>query len=338
MKRLLSILLILTLSLSVLTACVYNPGGSTDTDGKDPAGNTPDVTVRLGGLKGPTTMGMVKFLSDNEAGLTENKYEFTLAAAADELTPKLAKGELDIVAVPANLASILYNNPNIDVQLLAINTLGVIYLVEKGGEVTSFEDLKGKTIYATGKGSTPEFALRYILSQNGIDPDKDVTLEFKTEPTEVVAALKQGVTTVAMLPQPYVTVAQGSVEGLRIAVDLTKAWDDLDNGSALLTGTLVVRREFAEAHPDVIQKFLKEYAASTAYANENVAETAVLVEQYGIVKAAVAEKALPYCNIVCITGADMKPLMSGYLGVLLAQAPASVGNAVPGDDFYYGAS
>lgn len=324
------------MALTALTACVYNPPvDSPETGANQPSGEETDVTIRLGGMKGPTTMGMVKLLSDNEAGLTENKYEFTLAAAADELTPKLAKGELDIVAVPANLASILYNNPNIDVQLLAINTLGVIYLVEKGGEISSFENLKGKTIYATGKGSTPEFALRYILSQNGIDPDKDVTLEFKTEPTEVVAALKQGVTTVAMLPQPYVTVAQGSVEGLRIAVDLTKAWDDLDNGSALLTGTLVVRRAFAEAHPAALQKFLTEYAASTAFANENVAETALLVEQYGIVKASVAEKALPYCNIVCIAGADMKPLMSGYLSVLLDQAPASVGNAVPGDDFYY---
>lgn len=301
-----------------------------------PAVEEEPVAIRLGGLKGPTSMGMVKLLDDAENGLTQNTYEFTMAGSADELTPKLLQGELDILAVPANLGSILYNNSNGQVQMLAINTLGVIYVVEKGGNtISSIEDLKGKTIYATGKGSTPEYALSYLLSQHGMDIETDVTVEFKSEPTEVVAAMATEETAVAMLPQPFVTVAQSQVENLSVVLDLTEEWDKLDNDSMFITAGLIVRREFAEKYPQQLAAFLAEYEASTLYANENVAETAVLVEKYDIVKAAVAEKAIPYCNIVCITGEEMKTAAQGYLQTLMDQNPQAVGGNLPGDDFYY---
>ncbi len=347
MKKFLSILLT-SLMLTGLVGC--GAGNHTETlpDTADTTANTtadteaetdaapvlPD-SIRIGGLKGPTSMGMVKLMEDNEAGTTENTYAFTIAASADELTPKFIQGEMDIIAVPANLASVLYNNTDGAAELLAVNTLGVIYIVEKGDSVNTVTDLAGKTIYATGKGSTPEYALRYILSENGIDPDKDVTIEWKSEPTEVVGALSAAEEGIAMLPQPFVTVAQGSVEGLRVAIDLTEAWDALDNGSTLFTGVLVIRRDFAQTYPDAVKAFLAEYEASTAYINENVAEGAQLVEKYGIVKAAVAEKAIPYCNITYIAGEDMVAPMNGYLQVLFDQNPKSVGGAMPGEDFYY---
>lgn len=347
MKKFLSILLT-SLMLTGLVGC--GAGNHTETlpDTADTTANTtadtevetdaapvlPD-SIRIGGLKGPTSMGMVKLMEDNEAGTTENTYAFTIAASADELTPKFIQGEMDIIAVPANLASVLYNNTDGAAELLAVNTLGVIYIVEKGDSVNTVADLAGKTIYATGKGSTPEYALRYILSENGIDPDKDVTIEWKSEPTEVVGALSAAEEGIAMLPQPFVTVAQGSVEGLRVAIDLTEAWDALDNGSTLFTGVLVIRRDFAQTYPDAVKAFLAEYEASTAYINENVAEGAQLVEKYGIVKAAVAEKAIPYCNITYIAGEDMVAPMNGYLQVLFDQNPKSVGGAMPGEDFYY---
>ena len=292
------------------------------------------ATFRIGGLKGPTTMGMVRFLKDAEDGNSDIDVDFTIAGAADELTPKLIKGELDIVAVPANLASVLYNKTEGAVELLAVNTLGVIYIVETGDTVTSIESLRGQTIYGTGKGSTPEYALRYILAENGLDPDKDVTLEWKSEPTEIVAALSAG-GGVAMLPQPYVTVASANVEGLHIALDLTEEWDKLDNGSMLITGVLVVRREFAEKYPQQIAKFLEEYQASTEYINNNIDEAADLVEYYGIVKAPVAKKAIPYCNITYIAGEEMIAPIGGYLEVLFEQNPAAVGGTLPGEDFYY---
>ena len=295
------------------------------------------TTIRLGGLKGATSIGMVKLLDDAENGLTQNTYEFTMAAAADELTPKLLQGELDILAVPANLGSILYNNSQGKVQMLAINTLGVIYIVEKGGNtITSMEDLKGKTLYATGKGTTPEFALNFLVSQHGMTLGEDVMVEFKSEPTEVVAAMNNEETAVAMLPQPFVTVAQNQIEGLSIALDLTEEWDKLAVDSMFITAGLIVRREFAEKYPQQLATFLEEYRASTEFANENVAETALLVEALDIVKAPIAEKAIPYCNIVCITGEEMKTAASGYLQTLMDQNPQAVGGAVPGDDFYYG--
>ncbi|MCQ2452287.1 MAG: ABC transporter substrate-binding protein [Oscillospiraceae bacterium] len=302
----------------------------------EPEETVEPATIRLGGLKGPTSMGMVKLLEDAEAGETFNTYEFTMAAAADELTPLLLKGELDVLAVPANLGSVLYNNSEGAVQMLAVNTLGVIYIVEKGGEtVTDMASLKGKTIYATGKGSTPEYALAYLLSEYGLDMETDVTVEWKSEPSEVVAQMAAMDNAVAMLPQPFVTVAGNQLEGLRIALSLTEVWDALDNGSQFITGGLIVRTAFAEEHPDALAKFLEEYIASTEYVNANPADAAVMIEKYDIVKAAIAEKALPYCNIVGIAGSEMKDMLEGYLQVLFDQNPKAVGGALPGDDFYW---
>ena len=349
MKKLLALVLSLALAASALAGCgtaasssaaASVPASSAAASSSAPAASSTPVTpvdMRIAGLKGPTSMGMVKLMQDAEDGTAKNNYTFTIAGSADEITPKLTQGELDIAAVPANLAPVLYNNTKGAVQLLAVNTLGVIYIVEKGDSVQSLADLKGKTIYATGKGSTPEYALKYILSKNGIDPDKDVTIEWKTEPTEVVQTLAQADGAIAMLPQPYVTVAQGQVEGLRVAVDLNQAWNDLDNGSLFLTGVLVVRTEFAKEHPEQIDAFLKEYEASTEWVNANVADAAQLVEKYDIVKAAVAEKAIPACNITYLAGQQMKNATTGYLQVLFDQNPKSVGGQLPDDGFYYGA-
>lgn len=331
MKKIVSLLLALVLALS-LAAC-----GQKEVD-TTPADDTPaeKVTIRLGGLKGPTSMGMVKLLADAGTGDTANEYAFTMAASANELTPQLVQGELDILAVPANVASILYNQTEGGVQLLAVGTLGVLYIVEKGGEtVTDIASLNGKTIYATGKGATPEYTLTYLLSQHGLILGEDVQVEWKSEPTEIVALMAEQDNAVAMLPQPFVTVAQGQAEGLRVALDLTAEWDALDNGSRLITSVLVARKAFADEHPEAVTAFLTEYAASTDFANTNPADAAALVEEYGIVKAAVAEKALPYCNLVCITGVDMKIAADGYLKTLYDLKPEAVGGAMPDDGFYW---
>ena len=341
MKKGLAACLALVMCLS-LAAC----GGDQEeeTPAEDP------VTVRVAALKGPTAMGMVKLMSDSDAAAesgeetTGNTYDFTLAASADEVSPKLMQGELDIACVPANLASVLYNRTDGGIVTLAVNTLGVLYIVENGNSIQSMADLAGKTIVASGKGSTPEYALRYLLSENGIDPDTDVTIDWRSEHSECVAALASGSATIAMLPQPFVTVAQTQLPDLRVALDLTEEWDALDNGSALLTGVVVARADFVEEHPAAVEQFLTSYAESVEWVNANTAEAAELIGGYDIVDAAVAEKALPYCNIVCITGSEMKDMLSGYLQVLFDAAPASVGQdaetgegGLPGDDFYYGA-
>ena len=353
MKPLKTLVLMLVLALT-LTACgvISSDDGPTEVVGASqpaepqetvqpeetapqPAGKDPIQTepVRVGALKGPTAMGLVRMMSDDGVN------SYTLAGSADELTPKLIKGELDIACVPANLAAVLYNKTEGQIVTLAVNTLGVLYIVENGGEtVQSMADLKGKTLVAAGKGSTPEFGLRYLLEQSGLDPDKDVTVDWKSEHAECVAALAAGTADLALLPQPFVTVAQGKLgNGLRVALDLTAEWDALDNGSAMITGVAVARRDFVEQNPELVDMFLKEYAVSVAWVNENPAEAAELVAANGIIEsAAIAEKALPHCNIVCLTGQEMFEKLSGYLQVLAAAAPESVGGALPRDGFFYG--
>lgn len=348
MKKILTVLLILTIFTLMFTGCKTNSNtheviqdetsaatGLEEGQNEQKETEYEPIDINIGGLRGPTSMGMVQLMESNEAGTAANKYNFSIAGSADEVTPKLIQGKLDIAAVPANLASVLYNNTDKAVKLLAVNTLGVVYIVENGNEIQSIKDLKGKTIYASGKGSTPEYTLRYLLSENGIDPDTDVTLEWKTEPTEVVALLAETEGSIAMMPQPYVTVAQGKIEGLRIAVDLTKVWDDLKNGSTLITGVLVVRSEFADKHPEQLAAFLEEYKISTEYVNTNIHDAAQLIEKFDIVKAAVAEKAIPYCYITYLDGTEMKTAMEGYLSVLFDQNPKAIGGKMPGDDFYY---
>ena len=315
-------------ALLLLTAC-----------GKQETPETPEVpeeeaiTMQVGALKGPTAMGLA-MLEDTEGD--DPRYALTIGASADEITPGLLKGELDVACVPANLAAVLYNQTEGDVVVLGINTLGVLYIVENGNAVQSLADLAGKTMVASGKGSTPEYALRYLLKENGVDPDGGVIIDWKSEHSECVSALATGAATIAMLPQPFVTVAQGKMGELRMALDLTAEWSALDNGSALLTGVVVSTREFVEAHPQAVADFLTDYAASVESVNADPAAAAVKIEALGIVEAAVAEQALPACNIVCITGEEMRQDLSGYLQVLYGAAPDSVGGALPGDDFYYG--
>lgn len=362
MKKLLSFVLSMVLCISMLAACssktnepeapVSTPETSSEqTDSEEASSEQTDTTedipleaepvsINVAALKGPTSMGMVKLMTDSEAGETgDNNYTFTIAAAIDEITPKLVQGEIDISAVPANLASVLYNNTNGEISVLAINTLGVLYIVESGDTIQSVEDLRGKTIYASGKGATPEYALNYMLTANGIDPETDVTIEYKSEHTECVAALTTQENAIAMLPQPFVTTAQIQNEDIRIALDMTKEWDaaqeSSENSSTLITGVVIARTSFIQEHPEAVAAFLNQYQASVEYVNSNITEAASLIETYDIVPAAVAEKALPYCNITFIEGKEMQQKLSGYLNVLLEQNPESIGGALPDEAFYY---
>ena len=344
MKRVMSLGLSLALAIS-LAACsgsvseAVSSASATAESTAAPEAEAPVTTFRIAGLKGPTTMGMVKLMSDAEAGETHQDYRVTMYGAADEVVPLLVKGDIDLAAIPANLAANLYNQTEGKVQVAAINTLGVLYVVTTRDDVKSVEDLKGKTVYSTGKGTTPEYVLNYILKENGIDPEKDLTVEYKSEATEVAAALQaadEGA--IAVLPQPYVTAAQSQIEGLNVALNLTEEWNKVSTDSDLVTGVLAASTEFIEQNEAAFEEFLKDYQASIEWVNSNTADAAELVANYGIVaKPPLAQKALPACNITYVDGAEMKTKLSGYLQVLFDQNPKAVGGAMPGDDFYYGA-
>ena len=333
MKKIISLITAFMLTAALLAGCGSTGNGTADqTDKQENSGTQTQaepVDVNVMALKGPTAMGMVKLMDDADSGNvdTEN-YSFEIAASADEVTPKLIQGETDIAAVPANLASVLYNKTEGQIQVLAVNTLGVLYIVENGDSIHSVSDLAGRTIYASGKGSTPEYALNFILEKNGLTPGTDVTIEWKSEHSECVSALAQDPEGIAMLPQPFVTTAQAKNPNLKVALDLTEEWDKVmeneETKSSLLTGVVVVRKEFAEENPEAVEDFMDRYADSVKYVNDNVEEAAKLVG-----------KAIPECNIVCITGEDMKEQLSGYLAVLRDANPESIGGELPGDDFYY---
>ena len=350
MKKILSLLLAFSLALSLAacggsassaasSAAVSEAASSAAASEEEEAAAPLSVTepLRIAGMKGPTTMGLVNLLSMEPAGTAAMDYNLQLYGAADEIVPLLIKGELDMAAIPANLAATLYQKTSGGIQAVAVNTLGVLYVVEQGDTVHSMADLKGRTILSTGKGTTPEYVLRYLLTANGLDPDKDVDIQYYSEATEVTAQMATTQDAIAVLPQPYVTAAGLKDDTLRVALDLTAEWDKVAD-TQLITGVTVVRKAYAEEHPDVVAAFLADYAQSVNAANTDLDGTAALCEEQGVVaKAAIAKKALPNCNIVCLTGEELKADVSGYLQVLYDADPAAVGGTLPGEDFYWAA-
>ncbi|MGN0356115.1 MAG: ABC transporter substrate-binding protein [Muricoprocola sp.] len=315
--------------LRILTACAISvsmlAGGSISAFAED--------AVHVGGMKGPTTMGLVQFMNEEETE-GDGEYTFQMVTAADELTGAFVAGDVDIALVPANMASILYHKTEGNVQVIDINTLGVLYLVTADDSISSVADLKGKTVYSTGKGQTPEYVLNYLIGANGLSQD-DVTVEFKSEATEVVSALVQDETAIGILPQPFATVACKQNENLKEVCDLTKEWDNTGNGT-LVTGVTIAKKDYIEANPEIIDDFLDEHEDSIEEANEDPEKTAELIAAAGIVeKAPVAQAALPKCNLKYMDGEEMKAALSGYLEVLMEQAPESIGGSLPEDDFYF---
>lgn len=292
--------------------------------------------ISVAALKGPTAMGMVALMKESEKGpVGGNSYSFTLEGAPDAITPKLIKGEYDIAAVPANLAAVLYNNTKGKVEILAVNTLGVLYIAENGNSIDEVSDLKGKTIYASGKGSTPEYALNYILSSNGLVVGKDVFIEWKSEHAECLAAISTKKGAVAMLPQPFLTTAMMGNSDIRVALDLNELWYD-KMGSVLITGVVAANRSFVEENEEAVRSFLSEYEKSVDFTNTELEKASALVVEYGIVpKAPVAMKAIPECNIVYIDGHEMQEALDNYFKVLFDSNPKSVGGALPENDIYF---
>ena len=288
MKKMLSAALALAVALGLLAGCSGAPASSAASVSGAPAVSSsaaagsaaPESTgtpaaertaFRIASLKGPTTMGLVKLMDEADKGEARHDYEVTMYGAADEIAPQLIKGDIDVALVPCNLAGVLYNKTGGAVEVAAVNTLGVLYVVTTGDDITSVADLAGKTIYTTGKGTTPEYVLNYVLTQNGLTPGEDVTIEYMSEATEVLAAMQASSGyPVAMLPQPYVTTAQMQMEGLKVALDMTEEWDKVSPDSALVTGVVVARKEFVEQNEAAFNEFLEDYKASTEFVNANV--------------------------------------------------------------------
>jgi len=296
--------------------------------------------VKIAVIKGPSSIGMIKFIeeAENSDKLAHN-FSFEIMASADEIVPKIVQNKIDIAAVPPNLSSVLFNNTQGKVQVIAVSTLGMMYILENGKTINSIEDLRGKTIIAGFRGKSPEYDLNYILGANGIDAGKDIVMEWKSEHTESAAALAANNAAIAALPQPFASAALTLNENIRIAVDLNKEWEKLQEKSgrksALITGVIIARTAFIEQNPDALSCFLDNYAVSVEFANNNIDETAFLIGKYNIFPEDTARKAIPFCNITFIEGQEMTEKLSGYLNVLFEQNPQSVGGKLPNEKFYF---
>lgn len=319
MKKIIAILLSVVLCLG-FTAC----SADNSADG---------VQTRIVTLKGPTGIGMAKMMEDN----TQDKYTFTVAAQPTEAVAAISGGNADIAAVPTNLAATLYKKTEKGVKMIAINTLGSLYVLEQGNTINSVEDLKGKTIYATGQGANPEYVLNYILEKNGLTVGEDVKVVFKAEHAELAALMASGQCLIGMLPEPNVSSAMAQNKELRIALNLNDEWSKVsDKESKLTMGCVIVRKEFLEQYPQKVTEFLRELEGSIDYAVQNAADAGTLCEKYGIVpKAPLAAKAIPNCNLTLIKGKDMKSAIEGYYEVLFNADKTSVGGAIPDEEFYY---
>lgn len=323
--RVLTVLLSMVLACGVLAGC-----------GSRQASAGQDTLIRVGSMKGPTSMGLLSLKEKSDNGEAAGQYEFHMYTAADEILPLMIKGDLDIALLPANVASVLYNKTEGAVTVIDINTLGVLYMVSGNTEIATMGDLKGKTIYLTGKGTTPDYVLNYLLDAHGLAAD--CTLEYKSEATEVAAVLAQNPDAVGLLPQPFVTAACAQNEALAVVLDMNEEWDALqgEDGSRMVTGVTVVRNGFLAANEAAVRNFMKEHEESANAMNADAEKGAQLVVAAGIIaKEPIAKKALPACNITYMDGEEMKQALLGYLGVLAQQSSEAVGGTLPGDDFYY---
>ena len=336
MKKIFSLVLVLALVLSAFVGCNNSQQGNTPTDNAEATPTaeayTP-VDIKVGALMGPTGMGMSKLMDDAKKKTAANNYTFELFSAPTDITGLIINGELNIAAVPTNLAATLYNKTKGQVQLLALNTLGVLYVLEKGNTVNSIKDLEGKKIYSSGQAATPQYALDYVLKANGIKCE----VEYFATHAELATQALSGNADIILIPEPQVSTILSKNSEFRIAVDFNAAWDEAtENKSLFSMGCLVVRKDFAENNADAVAKFLEEYAASVKYVNENPENGGKLIAEYGIVPSeAIAKKAIPNAKMVTISGEEMKTKTIPYLQILFDSNPTSIGGAMPGNDFYY---
>lgn len=339
MKKLLSIVAIV-LSITMLfslAGCGNNDTASNPSSSNTSSEEYKAVDMHVACLKGPTGVGMAKLMDDARLNKTANNYTFTVATAADEISGKIINGEINIASVPTNLAAKLHQKTNGKITMLAVNTLGVLSFLSSDESVKTMADLKGKTIYSAGEGSNPEYILKYILKQNNIDPEKDVTIKFVATGEQLSAAMISGQATVAMVPEPAATTVLTKKNTVKRIFTVNDEWEKVSD-SKLMMGCVVALDSYIENNRDAVDKFLAEYKASIEFANKSIDDTAAFCETYGIVpNAAIAKAAIPTCNVKYVDKNDMKTSIKGYFEVLLSFDAESIGGKLPADKFYYDA-
>jgi len=325
MKKILSLFLVLVMVVAVSIGCAKTNDKDTETT-TVPNEDTTEVRVLV--ISGPTGMGMAKLINDEKEN---DKYKFDIYSKPTDVVAEIMRGDYDIAALPTNLAANLFNKTEKKLQVAAINTLGVLYIIEDGNTITDIKSLEGKTIYTAEEGATPEYVLRHILKENNVNAN----IEFLSSFDEVSSRMVAGDVSIAMLPEPKLTATKAQKASLNIALNLTEEWKKVSD-SELVQGCIVVRKEFAQKHKAALDAFLAKYEQSINFVNSNPDEASQMIAEIGIIpNAGLAKNAIPRSNIVYIDGSDLKTNLNPFLQVLFEANANSIGGSVPGNDFYY---
>lgn len=338
MKKLLAISVVVLLVVSMFSGCTKKEDNTIKNTTSKSTTIKDAKVANVASLKGPSAISMVEMMSQNDFGNLDYKFKFDLVGSPDEMVSKISSSSVDIAVIPTNLASVLYNKLQGRIQTISINTLGTIYILDKNSNIKKISDLKGKTIYASGKGATPEYVLNIVLEKNGLKPGVDVNIEYKSEHAEVATLMATNKNAIAMLPEPFVSTVISKDSTIKTAFDLTKEYEAAIGGkSKLVMGVIVAKTDFIKNNKAKVDYFLKQYNKSQEYINSNYNfdSAANNIEKYVKIPAGVAKIAVPRCSIVCITGDEMKKQVSAYLKVLYDINPKSVGGKLPDDKFYY---
>lgn len=330
LKRLSALMLAMLLLLS-FAACGGKDGGE-DSDVTDaPETNYErEVKTKIAALNGPTGLGLAEIKADRSYA-----YDVEYYSDPQEVGPLLIKGKVDIAALPLNMAANLYKKTDGKIKMLAINTLGVLHVLSKDDSIKSVADLKGKTVYSSGQGATPEYIVNYILRKNGLEPGKDVTIEYKTAHNELATLAVEGSVDICILPEPFASKVLAKNESYKRVLDLTAEWGKVSSAK-LAQGCLVARADYIEQNPEIIKEFMSFYEASVNFVNnENNAGAVFLAKNGYFDTPQLAADTIPNCNIVFITGEEMKKTATENFTVLFEANPASVGGEIPADALYY---
>ncbi len=322
----------------VLTGCSANKEQKAVSTPK-----TPPVKASVAVLRGPTAIGMIKLIDEKYAP-EGSQLEYVMEQSPEVLSAKLLNGELDFATIPTNMAANLYNK-GVGYQIAGVNVWGVMYVVSNGGNISTWNDLKGKEISCTGQGAVSDLVFKYLLMKNGIDPNKDVHLTYIAAPAELAQAAIAGKIQISVLPEPWVTNVLAQNKNLKIALDLQKEWTVLNapadkkqetEKQAYAQTCLVVKKEFAQAHPEIVKQFLSECEQETEWINTHPSEAGKLVEKHQLgLTASAAQASIPRCNLSWADAGKARPAVETFLKVLMNYSPQSVGGKLPDDAFYY---
>jgi NitT/TauT family transport system substrate-binding protein len=285
-------------------------------------------------LRGPTGLGIAKLAGDNPILPGDFDVEYRFSSAPDVTVSNVLSGEADIAALPTNVAARLYS-AGVPYRILAVNTLGVLYIVSTDPAIEDLGDLEGRELLVSGRGANPDIILRALLEGRGIDPDEDLAIRYANH-TEAAQLLLSGREQSALLPEPFVTRVLQQSPGARIAVDIQEEWQrQLGAGSTIGLGCIVVHNRLVEEEPAFVATFLEEYLASVEWVRSNPEQAGPIVEELGVgFTAEEAREAIPRANLVGLFGVEAYRAIDPYFRALYAFDPASLGGSLPGQDLF----